>query len=104
METVKGNPPVVLATCGQNVEINSLTNFLIFQIMCPQFNGSQVYWDVPQQRAFKDGVEIVPFRYAVLVGPFPPPTEEIYGTYTFVVENSCGRDVEVSKVHRPGQF
>ena len=104
MGTITGNPPVIMATCGQDVEITSFTGLIIFQIMCPQFNGSQVVCEAPQQvMVFKDGI-LLPGATNVMAGPgSDPPSEDLCGTYTFVIENSCGRDVEVSTVRCPGQ-
>ena len=100
---VISRPPVIIATCGQDVEISSFTGLIIFQLRCPLFNGTRVLCGEPQQiRGFKDGVEISIFTGTVLVGPFRNLNEDICGTYTFVIENACGRDVKTSRVFCPG--
>jgi len=97
--TVSGTPPVLNMRCGQDYEGVSLSAFLIVQITCPVFNGT--YTTVT---AYKDGVEIDGFTGTLQFGPIPPPTDDIFGTYTFVDENNCGRDVAISRIIRQGQY
>ena len=93
-------------TCGQDVVIDSF-GFTIYEISCPQFNGSSILCNNSQingVRIFKDGVEIDGSPNEIFqAGPVPAPTEDICGTYTFILENGCGRDVAVSRVICPGK-
>ena len=98
---VISRPPVIIARCGQDIKINSFTGLIIFYLQCPNFSGSYGGF---QQRGFKDGVEIIPFFGTVQAGPSPYPNEDICGTYTFLIENDCGRDVKISRVFCPGQL
>jgi len=89
-------PPAATIICGQDFETVSLSGFLVVQITCNEFNGSNA--DIT---AYKDGVEI---SRPVQFGPIPPPDDSVFGTYTFVSENECGRDVAISRVIRQGQL
>jgi len=108
MGTIAATPPAVIAMCGQDVEIITFTGLVIFQIQCMQFNGTSIVCNetIPNQvRGFKDGVEIEDFPGAILAGGGGPPiSDNLCGTYTFLIENSCGRDVATSVVRCPGQF
>ena len=88
-------PPVADLRCGQDFETVSLSGFLIVQITCPLFNGTNA-----TVTAYKDG-EVI--SLPVQFGPDPPPSDDVFGTYTFVTENECGRDIAISRVIRQGQ-
>ena len=107
MGTVTSGPPVLIAMCGQDIEITTFTDLIFFKLTCSQFNGTRVLCNVTtplQVGAFKDGVEIS-FDGAIIAGgSSPPPSPDLCGTYIFVIENSCGRDIEVSTVRCPGKF
>jgi len=34
-------------------------------------------------------------------GPVPPPSD-VFGAYTFVIENNCGRDVAMTRIIHEG--
>ena len=91
------HPLVALIRCGQHYEAESITGTLIVQISCPEFNGTDT-----TITAYKDGVEIDGFTGSIQFGPVPPPSDDIFGTYTFVSENNCGRDVAVTRITRKG--
>jgi len=99
--TVSATPPVLSMRCGQNYEGVSLSGFALVQITCPEFNGTDT-----TLRAYKDGVEIDGFTGTLRFGPGPNPpiTDDIFGTYTFSTENECGRDIEMSRIIRQGQY
>jgi len=97
--TVSATPPLLNMRCGQDYEGVSLSGFSIVQITCPEFNGTDT-----TVTAYKDGVEIDGFTGTVRFGPIPPPTDDIFGTYTFAVENNCSRDVAISRIIRQGQY
>ena len=88
--TIISQPPVALIRCGQDYEAESIAGIIIAQIRCPEFNGTGT-----RVTAYKDGVEI---SLPVQFGPVPPPSDDIFGTYTFVSENKCGRDVAVTRI------
>jgi len=96
--TVSTTPPVLNMRCGQDYEGVSLSGFSIVQITCPLFNGTDT-----TVTAYKDGVEIDGFTGYLRFGPIPLPTDDIFGTYVFAVENDCSRDVEVTRILRDGQ-
>jgi len=83
-------------TCGQDYKDDTFEGVLVVQIWCPEYNGTYT-----TSTAYKDGVEIgLPIQF----GPVPPPSNDIFGTYTFVAENNCGRDVKVTRISRRGQY
>ena len=94
--TATVSPPVAPLRCGEDFETVSISDFLIIQITCPQFNGTDA-----TITAYKDG-EVI--SLPVWFGPVPPPDDSVYGTYTFVSENECGRDIAVSRILRQGQY
>ncbi|XP_065885723.1 hemicentin-1-like isoform X3 [Dysidea avara] len=103
--TVTPTGPIRSVTCGQDLVLDSF-EFFIFQIICPQFNGSDIMCNTSKingVKVFKDALEIAGSPTELFrVGPVPTPTEDICGTYTFVLESGCGRDVAVSRVTCPG--
>ena len=104
--TVPTAGPARQIMCGQDVVLDSF-GFIIFTISCPLFNGTSILCNTSQidgVRVFKDGVEVPESpTESYRVGPNPVPNEDICGTYTFVLESACGRDVAVSRVTCPGQ-
>jgi len=90
---------VVLIRCGQDYKDDTFEDgdVDIVYISCPEFNGSYTTLS-----AYKDGIKIDPFSGTILFGPIPTPTDDIFGTYTFVIENNCGRDVKVTRISRLG--
>jgi len=88
----------ILIICGQDYKDDTFEDggVIIVQIMCREFNGTDT-----TLTAYKDGME---FRFPIQFGPVPPPSNDIFGTYTFVAENNCGRDVKVTRISRRGQF
>ena len=90
------SPPAAILRCGEDFETVSISDFLIIQIICPQFIGTDT-----TITAYKDG-EVI--SLPVWFGPVPPPDDSVYGTYTFVSENECGRDIAVSRILRQGQY
>ena len=94
--TIVAQPPVALIRCGQDYEAESIVDIIIAQILCPEFNGTGI-----TLTAYKDRVEI---SLPVQFGPVPPPSDDIFGTYTFVSENKCGRDVAVTRIIRKGLY
>jgi len=97
--TVSAAPPVLNVRCGQDYEGVSLSGFSLVQITCPVFNGTDT-----TLTAYKDGVEIDGFTGTLRFGPIPPPNDDIFGTYVFVVENNCSRDNETTRIIRQGQY
>ena len=104
--TVTPTGPVRSIVCGQDLVLDSL-QFTILQISCPLFNGTNILCNASQidgVRVFKDSVEVPQSpTESYRVGPVSVQTEDICGTYTFVLESGCGRDVAVSRVICPGQ-
>lgn len=91
-------PPIPALTliCGQNFETVSFSGIVIVQIMCPEFNGTDA-----TVTAYKDDMEIsLPIQFG---GTNPAPDDSVFGTYTFVAENECGRDIATSRILRQGQ-
>jgi len=102
--TVSATPPVLNMRCGQDYEGVSLLGFSIVQITCPQYNGTDTTVTAYKDGVEIDGVEIDGFTGTLRFGPFPPPTDDIFGTYLFAVENDCGRDVAISRILCDGQY
>jgi len=90
---------VVIIRCGQDYKDDTFEDgvVIIVQITCPEFNGSDTTLS-----AYKDGIKVDQFSGTIKFGPHPPPTDNIFGTYTFVTENNCGRDVKVTRISRLG--
>ena len=54
--TVTSGPPVLIAMCGQDIEITTFTDLIFFKLTCSQFNGTRVLCNVTtplQVGAFK---------------------------------------------------
>ena len=91
---------VIMITCGQNYETVTFAGFLIVQITCPLFNGSDT-----TVTAYKDGEELPGFTgETIQFGPLPPPNDTIFGTYTFIVSNNCSQDIAVTRMLQQGKY
>jgi len=89
---------VISLRYGQNYEAKNFATTLLIQIFCPEFNGTDT-----TLTAYKNGVEIDGFSGTIRFGPVPPPSDDVFGTYTFATENNCGRDIAVTRIIRKGQ-
>ncbi|XP_065885893.1 uncharacterized protein [Dysidea avara] len=91
---------VIIIRCGQDYEAETFVGTVIVLISCPIINGTDT-----TLTAYKDGVEIDEFTGHTGIlrfGPIPHISDNIFGTYTFVTENNCGRDVAVTRITRKG--
>ncbi|XP_065885894.1 uncharacterized protein [Dysidea avara] len=91
---------VIISKCGQDYEAETFVGTAIVLISCPIINGIDT-----TLTAYKDGVEIDEFTGHTGIlrfGPIPHISDNIFGTYTFVTENNCGRDVAVTRITRKG--
>ena len=86
---VPQNPVVIMIKCGQDYEAPAA---IIGHILCPEFQRGKTKVSV-----FKNDVEIKGFAGIVRFGP-----NDIFGTYKFISENNCGRDVAVTRITRKG--
>ncbi|XP_065884532.1 uncharacterized protein [Dysidea avara] len=84
---VPQNPVVIMIKCGQDYEAPAA---IIGHILCPEFQRGKTKVSV-----FKNDVEIKGFAGIVRFGP-----NDIFGTYKFISENNCGRDVAVTRITR----
>jgi len=90
----------ITITCGQNYVTDTFAGFLIVQITCPLFNGTDT-----TVTAFKDGEELPGLTGDIIYfGPFSRPDDTIFGTYTFILSNNCSQDIAVTRILRQGKF
>ena len=94
-----GNPFVVIIRCGEDYETDTFVRTVIVQIQCPLYNGTDTAVTI-----YKDGVKSDHYNGVVQFGPVPRPSDDIFGTYTFVAENNCSRDVAVTRITRKGLY
>ena len=92
------NPIVVMITCGEDLEAITFTGFIIVQIMCPLFNGTDT-----TTTAFRDGMELDSPGTFIQFGPNPLPNDTIFGTYTFIARNNCSEDIQITNIRPQGQ-
>jgi len=88
---------VVLIRCGQDYKAASFAGIVFLRISCPEFNGTDTKITV-----YKNGVKINGFTGTIWFGPSSPLSDDDFGTYTFVAENKCGRDIAVTRIIREG--
>ena len=85
-------------TCGENVTIDSLINITVIRFLCTVFNGSEPL----TMYIYKDG-NLTNYTSAPVV--INNPTDDVYGTYTFVVSSeNCGSATAVSRLLQRGQL
>ena len=91
-------PFFILLTCGQDITVETLVGVASLVISCEAFNGS-----VPLvMKVYKDG-ELI--RSNSLTLTLLPPSDDDFGTYTFVLSTEgCGSTSVVSRIIRQGQF
>jgi len=96
---ISSDPKENVIRCGQDYIYNSKTfdEVTIVQIQCPLLNGA-----FTSLTAYKDGVKIDGFTGTLQFGPAPLTADHISGTYRFVAENNCGRDVAVTRISHKG--
>ena len=94
-----GANSVVNLTCGEDYKTDTFVGIAqTVQIECRLSGGSDITTTV-----HKDGVEIGGLTgTTVKFGPFPIPTDNIFGTYTFRALNNCSEDIQVTKILRQG--
>ena len=86
-----------MLTCGENVTIKSLVNITVISFVCNVFNGTQPL----TMSIYKDD------NLTSYTGVFSinNPTDDDYGTYTFVVTSEhCGSAIAVTTLRQEGQF
>jgi len=93
------NPIAIMITCGQDFEAITFTGATIVQILCPLFNGTDTTTTV-----FKNETNLNMAGTTIQFGPFPPPDDSIFGTYTFMARNNCSEDIEITNIRRQGQY
>ena len=91
------SPPVAYLKCGEDFETCSISGVFYLRISCPEFNGTNT-----TVTAYRDG-EVLYTSLPFQIGPLLHRFDRIFGTYTFVTENECGRDIAISRVIRQGQ-
>jgi len=89
---------VIFIRCGQDYEAKNFEGTVIIQINCPLLSDAD-----STLTAYKDGVEIDGFTGTLRFGPIPRPTDNVFGTYAFLAENICGRDIALTRIIRKGQ-
>ena len=91
-------PFSISLTCGQNVEVPTLTGVGSVSMQCAPSNESAHL----TMQVYKDG-KLIPggtSPYTIL-----SPTDDDFGTYTFVLSSDkCGSPSAVSRILRQGQF
>ena len=85
-------------TCGENVTVDSLMNITVIRFLCTVLNGSEP----STMSVYKDG-KLTNYTSAPVV--INNPTDDYYGTYTFVVSSeNCGSAIAVSRLLQRGQL
>ena len=85
-------------TCGENVTVDSLISITVIRFLCTVFNGSEPL----TMSIYKDG-NLTNYTSAPVV--INNPTDDDYGTYTFVVSSeNCSPAIAVSRLLQRGQL
>ena len=89
-------PTFIQLTCGQNITVDSFIYITVISFSCTVFNGSEP-WTLS---IYKDG-ELT--NYTGPTFTINNPTDEIFGTFTFVVVTEhCGSAMVISRILQTG--